>query len=264
MSLFKNLLGNFVPVREQRRFTSVTLNALNAELVATINGDAIALVDLRAVAAASLTVAFEASIDGVNYFAVNAYPMAAAVGTIGNLAQPIQTEAFAAVIPVRQYVIPCAGFQLVRVRISAYTSGAIASAAINTDPSPLSPVRYFDDPPSTLGGTATGAAAAAVTLTLPAVAGFRHILTGLSITRSASALLVAAAAPVVVTTTNIPGALAFTFGADAAAQGTDKVVTLQPSSSGLACTAINTATTIVCPATTGVIWRVYATYRLGY
>ena len=111
--------------------------------------------------------------------------------------------------------------------------------------------------------TAVSAAAAAVTLTLPAPgAGLRQYLTYLSINRFASALLTAAAAPVTVTTTNLPGTLAFSLPADAAAQGT-----LYPWREDfaypLASSAQNTAMTIVCPATTGVIWRVTAGYYVA-
>ena len=101
MSIFKNLLNAFVPVREQRRFTAAALSAANAELVATINGDNIAMIDIRTGAAATLTVAFEGSIDGVNYnIALPVFPVAASVGTIGNFAQPIISEAFAGVAPI--------------------------------------------------------------------------------------------------------------------------------------------------------------------
>ena len=262
MSIFKNQSTEFIPVREQRRFTAAALNALNAELVATINGDNVAMINIRAAAAVTMTISFEGSIDGVNYVAMPTFPYAASIGTILNFAQPIISEAFAAVAPIRLYAMACAGFQLIRVRVSAFTSGSLA-CAINTGPESQLPLRYYDSPPASLALTVTAAAAAIATLTLPAVAGFRHILTSLAITRSPSALLVAAAAPVIVTTTNIPGALAFTFGADAAPIGNDKTVNLDCGGNGLACTAINTNTTVVGPATAGVIWRINATYRLG-
>jgi hypothetical protein len=68
---------------------------------------------------------------------------------------------------------------------------------------------------------------------------------------------------VLVTTTNLPGNPVLTFGSDAAAQGVDKEQILDYSGSGLAATAIGTATTVVCPAYTGVIWRINVAYRLG-
>ena len=112
-------------------------------------------------------------------------------------------------------------------------------------------------------GTATGAASAAVTLTLAAPGvGLRHYLTYLRITRFASALLTAAAAPVLVTTTNIPGTLAFTIPAEAALQGS-VFVYQENFAFPLMSSAQNTATTIVCPITTGVIWRVTAGYYVA-
>ena len=111
-------------------------------------------------------------------------------------------------------------------------------------------------------GTSVGAAAAAVTLTLAAPgAGLRHYLTYLSINKFASALLVAAA-PVTVTTTNLPGSLAFSFPADAGAAGTiDRW--REDFAYPIASSAQNTATTIVCPATTSIIWRVTAGYFIA-
>lgn len=262
MSIFKNLLNAFVPVREQRRFTAAALSAANAELVATINGDNIAMIDVRASAVVTLTIAFEGSLDGVNYIAISAYPFAASAGTIGNFAQPIITEAFSAVIPIRQYAVACAGFQLIRVRLSAFTSGAIA-VAINTGPEADLPLRYFASAPSSLTVTVTGASGAIATLTMLAVVGFRHILETLEIDRIPAVLLVAAAAPVLVTSTNIPGNPIWSFGADAAPVGDNKTKFLTFGSNGLATTAINTNTTIVAPATVNVVWRLNATFRLG-
>ena len=73
------------------------------------------------------------------------------------------------------WVAACAGFAKIRARVTAYTSGA---------------------------------ATATLTLAAPG-AGLRHYITGLRIERHAAALLVAGTTPVVVTTTNLPGALAF-------------------------------------------------------
>ena len=65
-----------------------------------------------------------------------------------------------------------------------------------------------------------------------------------------------------VTTTNIPGALAFSFSAEAAAQGTlDRW--REDFTYPIMTTAQNTATTIVCPITTNVIWRVTAGYYVA-
>jgi hypothetical protein len=108
----------------------------------------------------------------------------------------------------------------------------------------------------------TGAAAAAVTLTLPAgAAGKFTYLTYLQIIMYAAAALTGSATPVVVTTTNLPGSLAFTF-PTAAAIGT----IVEEKSEGVALmkgSAAATAITIVCPATTGVIWRVNGAYFIA-
>lgn len=118
-------------------------------------------------------------------------------------------------------------------------------------------------PVTSVIGTNTGAAAAAVTLTLAAPgAGLRHYLTYLSVNRFATALLTAAATPVLVTTTNIPGSLVLSFPAEAAAQGT-LFPWREDFAFPVATSAQNTATTIVCPATTAVIWRVTAGYYVA-
>jgi hypothetical protein len=68
---------------------------------------------------------------------------------------------------------------------------------------------------------------------------------------------------VLVTTTNLPGNPALTFGADAAGIGIDKEVKLDFGATGLAASALGTATTVVAPVYTGVIWRITVGYRLG-
>jgi hypothetical protein len=68
---------------------------------------------------------------------------------------------------------------------------------------------------------------------------------------------------VLVTTTNLPGAPVATFGSDAGGIGIDKEVKLDFGASGLAATALGTATTVVAPVYTGVIWRITVAYRLG-
>ncbi|MFO0240460.1 hypothetical protein, partial [Gemmatimonas sp.] len=117
--------------------------------------------------------------------------------------------------------------------------------------------------PTTLLVSATGAAGAAVTATLPAVAGFRHVIDFIRVTRSATAALTASATPTLITTTNLPGAPVITMGSDAGGIGVDKEGVLDFGASGLAATAVNTNTTVVCPATPNVIWRVNVGYRLS-
>lgn len=110
-----------------------------------------------------------------------------------------------------------------------------------------------------VGGTA--AAGAALTVTLPAVVGKNHFITFLQIVAYAAAATTGVATPVVVTTTNMPGGDAYTF-PTALAIGTvaeQKYEAGRPIKSAVA----NTATTIVCPATTGVIWRVNVDYYVA-
>lgn len=145
--------------------------------------------------------------------------------------------------------------QLQRVKIA---HGATGSA---TDASAAAPFPV-EVRAANLAVTATGAAAAAVTLTLPAPgAGLFHYITSLRISIYATAARAGNATPIVVTSTNLPGPLAWTF-QTAQAIGTidrlDADIT-QP----LRVSAANVATTIVCPATASVIWRVTALYYTG-
>lgn len=111
---------------------------------------------------------------------------------------------------------------------------------------------------SLIAVTATGVSGAAVTCTLPAVASVFHYIQAIQITKYAVVALVGGATPTVVTTTNLPGNIAFTF-ATAQAIGT----TIDEDLIGidaLRSSVVNTATTIVCPATANVIWRVNIFY----
>lgn len=114
--------------------------------------------------------------------------------------------------------------------------------------------------PSDLCVTNTGTSGNGVTLTLPAVSGKFHYINQIVLQRFAVAALTAAATPVLVTTTNLPGTLVFSVDASAAAQGTIDKQEVNTTSSGLKSSVVNTNTTIVCPATTNVIWRVTAYY----
>lgn len=107
----------------------------------------------------------------------------------------------------------------------------------------------------------TGAAGAAVTATLPTVAGQFHYITRINIIAYASAARTGAATPVVVTSTNLPGSLAWTT-PTAAAIGTQYETDIQLSGP-LKSSAANAATTIVAPATTSVIWRINVVYYTG-
>lgn len=151
-----------------------------------------------------------------------------------------------------------------------WSLGGAAASATNPAPVQLSqgnaslsianplPVRL---PPLDQGVVAVGAAGAAVTLTLPAVAGQFHYIDAIEITLYNSAARTGAAAQVTVTSTNIPGAQTFIFGT-AGAIGTYERYQLS-ANNRIKSSAANTATTIVCPAVTGGIWHVRALYYTG-
>lgn len=119
------------------------------------------------------------------------------------------------------------------------------------------------DKPSTLCVTATGAAAAAVTLTLPAAgAGLFHYITFIRVQVYNTAARTGGATPVLVTTTNLPGSPVWTR-ASAGAVGTVEIQEDVLAGNPLKSSTANVATTIVCPATTSVIWRVTVHYYTG-
>lgn len=111
---------------------------------------------------------------------------------------------------------------------------------------------------STTMVTATGAAGAAVTLTIPAAIGLFAYISFIEITAYSTVARVGGVTPVIATTTNIANSPAFTFGS-AAAVGTTDTKTYS-FDNPLKAAAANVATTIVCPATTSVIWRINVTY----
>lgn len=227
------------------RAPSANLALLNAEAIADLNGHCVAMFDIRGVFVG--TVVFEGTVDGTNYVSIPVINQA--------------TQAFiTAPTTVGVFIGSVTGFRRVRVRVSAYTSGTvIATIRASMADYAITSIPY----PATLAVTVTAAVGVAATLTIPAGGvGLFHYITRIQVQRFATALLTAGATPVLVTTTNLPGTRVLSFPADAAAQGTiytEQIETAQP----LKSTAANTATTIVCPATPLVIWRVTADYYLG-
>jgi hypothetical protein len=223
------------------------LGSINAEVIVPSDSSGVVTLDLRGTF--NLTVEVSGTIDGTNWNIIPVRPRNGGifVAAVAGTAQGI-------------WIGDCTGYRAVRARVSVFTSGpALATLATHA-------MAYTDDlqgrvTPSI--GTAVGAAGAGVTLTLTAPGlGLRHYLTYIQINRFASALLVAAAAPVTVTTTNLPGTLAFSVPADAAAQGT-MVHYREEFAYPIASVAQNTNTTIVCPVTTNVIWRVTAGFYVA-
>ncbi len=246
------------------RTASGTLAAINNELVMPVVGTNSALLYIQSTSfIGTLEFTGVSDVGGTLYFPIVAFPHAvgSAGGTIPVSSQPLVTDALVAANTSRVYAIPCGQLKSVRVRVSAFTSGSCV-ATLTADDSDSINLAVLSRA-TTLLVTATGAASAAVTATMPAVAGLRHIIDFIQVTRSATAALTAAAAPVVVTTTGLPGSPALTFGSDVAGIGIDKEVRLDFGSTGLATSTLNTATTVVCPVYTGVIWRINVGYRLG-
>jgi hypothetical protein len=230
-------------------FLAGTLGSLNAEVIVPADGAASVALDLRGTF--NLTVEVAGSVDGTNWVPIPLRP--------ANTAS-LQYVAAVTGAAAGVWMGKCAPYKSIRARCTAYTSGA-ATAVLLAGTAPLDDSLQGSVTPLLV--TATGAAAAAVTLTLPAPGvGLRQYLTSLTIERFASALLTAGATPVVVTTTNLPGALAFSFAADAAAAGS---IVTKREEYGLPVAASNqnSSITIVCPATTGVIWRVTAGYYVA-
>jgi hypothetical protein len=239
--------GNLHP--RETIFLAGTIAAVNSELPIPCDGSSTVSLDLRGTF--NLTIEVSGTVDGVQWTPIPVRPVnTASISYVPTIVGTVQGV----------WMGSCAGYRQVRARCTASTSGS-AFAVISASTAPLDQSLLGMVTPLLV--SQTGAASAALTATLPAPgAGLRQYLTYLRILRSASAALTAGAAPTVVTTTNLPGTLAFSFGADAAPQGTDKVIQ-EDFAYPLAALAQNTATTIVCPATTGVIWRVTCGYYVA-
>lgn len=263
MSTQRDLAGNFMPHFQSRRSVG-NLSAINATLEHAVDGDASAVIFIDGTGTMNATYIVEGSPDGTSYFPLLCFPYAPASlgGTLPQPGQPLYTEAVNAAAVNRMLCCAAGGLQKIRVRLSAYTGGN-AAVSINTDDCPSISPYVRDQKSATLAVTVTAAAGAAATATLPAVTGLRHYVDYVHVVRSATVALTAGATPTVVTTTNLPGTPALTFGADAVGIGVDKEQRLDFGDAGMAAIAVGTATTVVCPATTGVIWRTNVAYRLG-
>lgn len=230
-------------------FATGNLSSLDAEIIVACDGSGTVSLDLRGTF--NLTVEVAGTVDGTNWFPIPMRPVnVASVSFVALVVGAVQGA----------WTGACAGYSKVRARVTAYTSGS-ATATLSVGIGEMDWQRSGVVTPTL--GTTVGTAGAATTLTLASPgAGLRHYITYLSINRFATALLTAAAAPVTVTTTNLPGTLAFSFAADAAAQGTlDRW--REDFAYPLAAAAQNTATAIVCPATTNVIWRITAGFYVA-
>ncbi len=229
--------------RENQR-GSGALASLNAEIVVDADGSSTLVLDLRGSFVGTVEVSGQT--DDSNWMVI---PMKAQPG----VGLYVLSATIAGV-----WMGACAGYTRVRVRMSAYTSGA-ATATLTSCLGAMAPDQFDATP---LFATITAAAGAAATLTIasPGV-GLRTYLTYLRIMRFAAAALTPAATPVIVTTTNLPGAMAFSIATDAAAQGT--IFDYQEAFNyPIAAVAQATAVTIAAPVTTAAIWRISAGYQV--
>jgi hypothetical protein len=229
-------------------FLAGSLAAANAEVFVNADGANTVALIVSGTYVGTLTV--EGSIDGVTYDTIPIKPVNA--GGIYAL-----TLASAA---VGRWHGPVGPFRRVRVRMSAYTSGsAVVTLLAELGISDVTALLKASDSSVTV----TAATGVIATLTLPAAgAGLFHYITRLIVQRHTSALLTAAATPILVTTTNLPGTRVLSFPADAAPQGVVATEIIEPTTP-LRSSAANTATTVVGPATTGVIWRITADYYIA-
>lgn len=235
--------GNLHP--RENIFATGNLAVLNAVVTVAADGAATVMVGITGTYVGTITV--EGSIDSTNWEVIPIKPVSAGGIYVLTLASAT----------IGRWAGLCAGFSSVRVRMSAYTSGTAAVTAVS-DVAPMAIevfVRATDQ-----AVTATGTAAAAVTLTIPSGgAGTFHYITRVLIQRFATVLLTAAATPVLVTTTNLPGTRVFSIPADAAALGSVATIVVE-AAAPMRSSAAATATTIVAPATAATIWRITADY----
>lgn len=212
-------------------------------------------------------VVFEGSGDNVNWAALNGV-----VNPTGGTASGASAAG--------AWQFDCVGVPYFRVRATALTSGSITGVLIATPNGSIFSLEQGTMSAATAGSeqglvarvieqstnlciSSTAAANTALTVTLPAAgAGLFHYITGIEITRNATAALLGSAT-LVITTTNLPGARAWSVGNAMALGGTQIDVNIArpgPIKSSVA----NTATTIVMPAPgAAVLWRCNVDYYVG-
>lgn len=213
------------------------------------------------------TLVFEGSGDNVNWATMNGV-----VNPTGGTA-PGASAAGA-------WQFDCVGVPYFRVRATALTSGSITGTMIATANGSVFSMEQGTQSAGTSGSeqalvarvieqstplciSSTAAANTGLTVTLPAgAAGTYHYITGIEITRNATAAL-AGTATLVITTTNLPGSRAWSVGNAMAAGGTQidvNITRTAPLKSSVAATN----TTIVMPVPgAAVLWRCNVDYYVG-
>jgi hypothetical protein len=241
------------------RVSSATLGAANAEIVMDLNGQAVANFDVRT-AAGNLTLVFEATTDGTNYFGLPGFAISSTLGATV-IAEQFVVSVVIATTAASSYIVGVSGFRRVRCRVSAYTSGnvVVSARASRAD------FAIYNRPiPSILHVTATGTSGSAVTATLPLVTGLFHYITKIHLIQFVVAARTAAATPVLATTTNLPGTPVYSCDATVGAVGAIFQYDLAPMTGNpLKSLVVGTNTTFVGPATTSTIWRWNISYYVG-
>lgn len=228
-----------------------TIALLNGEIVLDISGATVVTAHLTGIFVGTFAIA--GTVDGTNY--IDLPTMAEGIN---------QWAAPAGIVAPGLHVAMCGGFDKVRIRCTAYTSGA-ALIGMRGSSSPISALNFQRLEPSTLAISTLGTANAITTATLPAPGvGLFHYITSVTVTRiNGTAAAVVGTALLSITTTNLPGALAWSSG-NAMAVGESKIDVVETWPNGLKSTTANTATTIVAPAGgAGIQHRIVVTYRIG-
>lgn len=233
-----------------------TITALNGAVTVATNGCSTVVFNVTGTWVA--TVSVQATSDGVNWFS-----------TLYNTPGTGDIE-FISVTNPNTLVVNCGGYLQVRLIATAFTSGTVAiaynaGAGVNSlEVVSLNAASFATTATLkavNLGVTVTAATGVAATATLPAVAANFHYIPHIEITAYTTAARTGVATPILVTTTNMQGSPVWDFATVAAIGTTDRLV--QDFNLPLQSSVSNTATTIVCPATTGIIWRVNVFYYTG-
>jgi hypothetical protein len=237
--------GSMHPREAQMKSFNFTSSA--GEIILDADGCSTLALDLRGTFNATFVV--EGTLDGVNYNTVVPLRPMNQVSTLWVTAIAGTTQGL--------WVGKVGHFFKVRVRSTTYSGGPCLVTMMCDNGA-------FDDAllarQTSAVVTILSASGAAATLTLPSPgAGLRHYITYVAMVAFAAAATTAAATPALVTSTNLPGALAFTHANDAKAIGQMAAIR-EDFAYALAASAQNTATSLLVPAIPGVIWRLTVGY----
>lgn len=241
---YLNRLGGEVLVDD--RVNSFNLGALNAEVVAGVDGQTFAQVDVRGTfSALALTTSY--SIDGVNFFDLPIWNR----GTETFAFNITSTGFYSFEIPV--------GTTKIRVRVTSFSSGlAIVALSANRGIAMV----YSRPIPTTLTINSANGIGLLNNAAITGVPGLFHYITKIRIEKHCGATLTPAAIPIVVNIANLPATPSLGF-KTLGPQGDSEIVDLDFTSSPLKSSLMGINTIIQCPATVGVIWRVMAFYYVG-